>query len=143
MEIPREIYFIISGIVFTILTDLYLSSTSYRLVFLSVIRIIGIFIALLYRIIYDNYDKNVICDTAKTFWNPFKNTFVVIAAMQQAFVIYHLKFSSDHWSILYIVQQVSMPLFAYLWIRRIQNENLSFFQYVWMEIFGSKNDHGS
>jgi hypothetical protein len=142
MEISREIYFILFGIVFTILIDLYISSSSYVLSFLAFIRISAIFIAFFYRIIYDNYDKNVNYDTKKRFWNPFKNIFVAIAAIEQAFVMYYIKFSLNFWTILYITEQVSMPLFAYLWIRRIEKENLGFLQYILLEVFDSKNDHG-
>jgi len=142
MEISREIYFILFGIVFTILIDLYISSSSYVLSFLAFIRIGAIFIAVFYRIIYDNYDKNVSYDTKKRFWNPFKNIFVAIAAIEQAFVMYYITFSLNFWTILYITEQVSMPLFAYLWIRRIEKENLGFLQYIWLEVFDSKKDHG-
>jgi len=142
MEISRQIYFIIIGIVFTILSDLYLSSSNFVLIFLVFIRIIGIFIALFYRIIYDNYDKNINYDTKKRFWNPFKNIFVTIAAIEQAFVLYYIKFSLNISSILYIIQQVSMPLFVYLWIRRIEKEDFSFLQNIWSEIFDSKNHPG-
>lgn len=142
MEISREIYFILTGIFFTILIDLYLSLSSYVLIILTFIRIIGIFIALFYRIIYDNYDKNNHYDTKKNFWIPFKNIFVAIAAIEQAFVIYYLKFSLNIWSILYIIQQVSMPLFTYLWIRRIEKENFDFLQQIWLEIVSSKDNSG-
>jgi hypothetical protein len=142
MEISRQIYFIIIGIVFTILSDLYLSSSNFVLIFLVFIRIIGIFIALFYRIIYDNYDKNINYDTKKRFWNPFKNIFVTIAAIEQAFILYYIKFSLNISSILYIIQQVSMPLFVYLWIRRIEKEDFSFLQNIWSEIFDSKNHPG-
>ncbi|CAF1020083.1 unnamed protein product [Adineta steineri] len=137
MEISREIYFILCGIAFTIFFDLYISSSSYVLILCACIRILSICIAFFYRIIYDNYDNN---DTKKTFWNPFKNIFVVIAAIQQAFVLYYIKFSLNIWIILYIIVQVSMPLFAYLWIRRIERQNLSFLQYAWFEIFDSKTN---
>ncbi|CAF4387614.1 unnamed protein product [Rotaria sp. Silwood2] len=141
MEIARRIYFIFFGLVFTILIDLYLSSSNNVLILLAFIRILGISIAFFYRIIYDNYDKNVNYNTTKTFWNPFKNIFVVIAAIEQAFVMYYIEFSLNFQSILYIIEQVSMPLFAYLWIRRIEKENFSFLQYIWFEIFHSTNDH--
>ncbi|CAF1118746.1 unnamed protein product [Adineta steineri] len=137
MEISREIYFILCGIAFTIFFDLYISSSSYVLILCACIRILSICIAFFYRIIYDNYDNN---DTKKTFWNPFKNIFVVIAAIQQAFVLYYINFSLNIWIILYIIVQVSMPLFAYLWIRRIERQNLSFLQYAWFEIFDSKTN---
>jgi hypothetical protein len=142
MEISRDIYFIIIGIIFTILIDLYLSSSSYVLIFLAFSRIIGIVIALFYRSIYDNYDKNINYDTKKLFWNPFKNIFAVIAAIEQAFILYYIKFSLNIWSILYIIEQVSMPLFVYLWIRRIEKENFYFLQHIWLEIFGSKDKSG-
>jgi hypothetical protein len=136
MEISREIYFIVIGIVLTISIDLYLSSTSYALLFLSFIRIISMFIAFFYRIIFDNNERKT------SFWNPFKNIFTVIAAIEQAFVIYYLKFSLNIWSILYIIEQVSMPLFVYLWIRRIERENFSILQNIWLEIFDSKTHSG-
>jgi len=142
MEISRDIYFIIIGIIFTISIDLYLSSSSYVLILLAFSRIIGIFIALFYRIIYDNYDKNINYDTKKLFWNPFKNIFTVIAGIEQAFVLYYIKFSLNIWSILYIIEQVSMPLFVYLWIRRIEKENFYFLQHIWLEIFGSIDKSG-
>lgn len=139
MEISREIYFIVLGILFTYLIDVYLSLSSYILLVLCFIRIILIFIAFIYRIIFDNYDQNIQYDTKKNFWNPFKNLFTVIATIEQAFVIYYLKFSWNIWSILFLIQQVSMPLFAYLWIRRIERENFSILQQIWLEIVGSKD----
>jgi hypothetical protein len=142
MEISRQIYFIVIGVVFTILIDLYLSSTHYVLIFLAFTRILALFIAFFYRIIYDNYDKNFHYDTKKKFWNPLKNTFVIIAAIEQAFVIYYLKFSLNIWSILYLIEQVSIPLFVYLWIRRIEKENFGFLQHIWFEIFDSKTNSG-
>ncbi|CAM4797524.1 unnamed protein product [Rotaria magnacalcarata] len=141
MEIFPRIYFIFFGILFTIIIDLYLSSSQNALIFLAFTRIIAIFISFFYRIAYDNYDKNVDYDTAKTFWTPFKNLFVIIAVIEQAFVMYHIEFSPNLLSILYIIQQVAMPLFVYLWIRRIEKENLSFLQYIWLEIFNTTNDH--
>ncbi|CAF0913314.1 unnamed protein product [Rotaria sp. Silwood1] len=140
MEITRRIYFVFLGIVFTILIDLYLSASNKVLILLVFIRILGLFIAFFYRIIYDNYDKNVNYNTTKTFWNPFKNMFVMIAAIEQAFVMYYIEFSLNFQSILYIIQQVSMPLFVYLWIRRIEKENFSFLQYIWFEVFHSTYD---
>ncbi|CAF4266220.1 unnamed protein product [Rotaria socialis] len=142
METNRRIYFIFFGILFTIIIDLCLSSSQNALIFLTFTRIIAIFISFFYRIAYDNYDKNADYDTAKTFWTPFKNLFVIIAVIEQAFVMYQIKFSSNFLSILYIILQVAMPLFVYLWIRRIEQENLSFLQYIWFEIFNTTNDHG-
>ncbi|CAF3091365.1 unnamed protein product [Rotaria sp. Silwood2] len=126
MEIARRICFIFLGLVFTILIDLYLSSSNNVLILLAFIRILGISIAFFYRIIYDNYDKNVNYNTTKTFWNPFKNIFVVIAAIEQAFVMYYIEFSLNFQSILYIIEQVSMPLFAYLWIQRIKKDSYDY-----------------
>jgi hypothetical protein len=142
MEVSREIYFIISGLIFTMLVDLYSSSTSYVLIFLAFTRIIAIFIAFFHRIIYDNYDKNVHCDASETFWRSFKNIFTIIAAIEQAFVMYYITFSWNVWSVLYIIQQVSMPLLVYLWIRRIEKQDFSFLQYIWFEIFDSTNNRG-
>lgn len=142
MEISPRIYFVAFGILCTILIDLYLSSSNSRLVSLVILRILGISIAIFYRIIYDNYDKNVNLDTTKTFWTPFKNMFVFMAVIQQAFVMYYITFSFDLLSILFIIQQVSMPLLAYLWIRRIEKENLSFLQSIWFALFHAANDHG-
>ncbi|CAF0828946.1 unnamed protein product [Rotaria sordida] len=140
MEITRRIYFIVLGLILTMLIDLYLSSSKNVLIFLAFIRILGIFIAFFYRIIYDNYDKNIDYNTTKTFWSPFKNIFVIIAAIEQAFIMYYIKFSYDLQSILYIIEQVSMPLFVYLWIRRIEKEDFSVLQYIWFEVFDSTND---
>ncbi|CAF3560665.1 unnamed protein product [Rotaria sordida] len=140
MEITRRIYFIVLGLILTMLIDLYLSSSKNILIFLAFIRILGIFIAFFYRIIYDNYDKNIDYNTTKTFWSPFKNIFVIIAAIEQAFIMYYIKFSYDLQSILYIIEQVSMPLFVYLWIRRIEKEDFSVLQYIWFEVFDSTND---
>jgi hypothetical protein len=138
MEIPREIYFIFFGGILTMLIDVYLSSTSYTLLFLTFIRILALFIAFFSRIIFDNDEKNI----KKFVWNRFKNIFVVIATIEQAFVIYYLKFSVNIWSILYLIEQVSMPLFIYLWIRRIERENFTVLQHVWLEIVDSKINFG-
>ena len=142
MEISRQIYFIVSGLIVTMLMDVYLSSSSYVLILLAFTRIIAIFIAFFYRIIYDNYDENKTCDTTKTFWTPFKNIFTIIGGIEQAFVMHYIKSSWNIWSVLYIIQQVSMPLLVYLWIRRIEKENFSVLQYIWFEIFHSTKNHG-
>jgi hypothetical protein len=134
MEIPREIYFIFFGGIITMLIDVYFSSSSYALLSLSLIRVLALFIAFFSRIICDNDEKNI----KKFFWSTFKNIFVVIAAIEQAFVIYYLKISVDIWSILYLIQQVSMPLFIYLWIRRIEREKFTVLQHVWLEIIDTK-----
>jgi len=139
MEISREIYFIFFGCILTMLIDLYLSFTSYALLFLTFIRILTLFIAFFYRIIYDNDEKN---SPKKFFWNSFKNIFVVIATIEQAFVIYYLKFSLNIWSISYIIEQVSMPLLVYLWIRRMEKENFVVLQHIWLEIFDLKIHSG-
>ncbi|CAF0893410.1 unnamed protein product [Adineta ricciae] len=138
MEISRHVYFITFGALVTILLDFYASFSNYALILLTSIRACAMIIAFFYRVIYDTYDAKVDSDTKKSFWNPFKNLFVVIAAIEQAFVISYLKFSSDPWTILFIIQQVSMPLIAYLWIRRIERDDLSFLQYAWIEMFSSK-----
>ena len=140
MKISHQMYFLLFGIVFTVLIDFYVSSSDYLLVFLAFIRMIGIVIALSYRIIYDNYGKNINYDTTKIFWNPFKNIFVTIAAIEQALIMYYVTFSLNFWSILYIIEQVSMPLIFYLWIRRIQNQDFYSLQNIWLEIFDSTND---
>ena len=140
MKISRGIYFIIIGGLLTMISDAYFSSSSWILLLFVALRTIGIFVALIYRIIYDHYKPTAQENTTITFWNPFKNLFVVIAAVQQAFVLYNLTVSTDFWSILFIVQQMSMPLLAYLWIRRIQKEDLSVFQQIWLEIVGSSGD---
>ncbi|CAF0833945.1 unnamed protein product [Adineta ricciae] len=143
MEISRHVYFITFGALVTILLDFYASFSNYALILLTSIRACAMIIAFFYRVIYDTYDAKVDSDTKKSFWNPFKNLFVVIAAIEQAFVISYLKFSSDPWTILFIIQQVSMPLIAYLWIRRIERDDLSFLQYAWIEMFSSKINEAS
>ena len=142
MKLSRGIYFIVIGGLLTMITDAYFSSSSWMLLLFACLRSIGIFVALIYRIIYEHYETTVPTDTTLTFWNPFKNLFVVVAAVQQAFVLYYLTTSTDFRSILFIVQQVSMPLLAYLWIRRIQREDLSLFQQIWLEIVGLSHDAG-
>lgn len=69
MEISREIYFIFFGILSTFFVDLCLSSTSYRLLFLTLIRIVALFIAFFYRIICDNDEKDRRNGT-KNFFGP-------------------------------------------------------------------------
>jgi hypothetical protein len=140
MRISRGISFIVIGGLLTMISDAYFSSSSWILLLFAALRTIGIFVALIYRIIYDHCKSTAQKNTALTFWNPFKNLFVVIAAVQQAFVLYHLKSSADLWSILFIVQQMSMPLLAYLWVRRIQREDFRLFQQIWLEIVGLNSD---
>lgn len=57
-------------------------------------------------------------------------------------MIYYLKFTWNIWSILYLIEQVSMPLLAYLWIRRVESENFTALQNVWYEIYESKISSG-
>ena len=133
MELSSEIYFVLIGIVLTGLTDIYLSSSSSFLVLLAAVRILSIGIALAYRVFYDRDP-----DRTNTYWNTMKNMYVVVATVEQACIFYHLEFEPNLWSILYIIQQVSMPLLSYLWIRRIERENFSALQQIWTDVMGSK-----
>ena len=122
MDISQKLIFMFFGILLTILIDLYSSSLNNIFLCLAFIRIMAIFIALFYRIIYDNYNTNINDDETKLFWNSFKNLFTIVAIIEQIIVIYYIKFLPTFWTILCIIQQVSMPLLVYLWIRRIQRE---------------------
>ena len=133
MEVSREIYFVLVGIVLTSLTDVYLSSSSGFLVLLAAVRILSIGIALVYRVFYDRTNNH---------WTLMKNIYVVVATVQQACIFYHLEIELNLWSMLYIIQQVSMPLLAYLWIRRIERENFSTLQQIWTDAMGSKVSPG-
>ena len=134
MKLSRGFYFIFFAGLFTSLLDFYLSSSDWLLTLFALSRFLAVLTALIYRIIGDSYDPTGHADTTSSFWNPLKNVFVVGAAIQQAFVLYRLTAFNDLWSILTVIAHVSMPLIAYLWIRRIQRENLSSLQKIWLEI---------
>lgn len=136
MKLSRGFYFIFFGGLFTSIFDFYLSSSYWTLTFFAVTRFFSVLTALLYRIIYDYYDQTSHPDTTQTFWNPMKNIFVVIAAIQQSIVLYYFTTCNSLWSILSVIAHVSMPLLAYLWIRRIQREDLNALQKIWLEIVG-------
>ena len=138
MEITREIYWIFFGGLTTFFLDIYFSSTSSTLFILTLIRIVALLFAFFYRIIREKDDKRQQTSSRNVFWNRFKNIFVIIAAIEQAYVIYYLKSSWNIWSILHLIEQVSMPLIAYLWIRRIERVNFTVLQHAWWEIIESK-----
>ena len=138
MEITREIYWIFFGGLTTFFLDIYFSSTSSTLFILTLIRIVALLFAFFYRIIREKDDKRQQTSSRNVFWNRFKNIFVIIAAIEQAYVIYYLKSSWNIWSILHLIEQVSMPLIAYLWIRRIERANFTVLQHAWWEIIESK-----
>ena len=130
MEISREIYFIFFGCILTILVDLYLSLiTSYSLFVLCLLRVIALFVA---------FFSPILLEVNGSFWRKFKNLFVCIAAIEQALVIYYFKFDTNTWTVLYLIQQVSMPLFVYLWIRRNERANFTVLRQVCLEIIAVK-----
>ena len=122
--------FLFFGIVLTIADDIYLSSSSWFLIILASIRLIGMSIALVYRMIFDYDQKNTHQDLSMTFWNSLKSTFLVMAGLQQAFVLYQWAWPLHLWSSIGLVARLIMPFIAYLWIRRIQAEDLSYLQEV-------------
>ena len=140
MKLSRGFYFIFFAGLFTSLVDFYLSSSDWLLTLFALSRFLAVLTALVYRIIGDSYDQTSHNDTTLTFWNPLKNIFTVGAAIQQAFVLYRLTAFNDLWVILTVIAHVSMPLVAYLWIRRIQREDLSSLQKIWLEIVHSDRD---
>lgn len=138
MEISREIYWIFFGGLTTFFLDLCFSLTNSKLLFLALLRIAILITAVFYRIVYEKDEKRSESSSKNLSWNRFKNIFVVFAAIEQAYVIYHLKFSSNPWAILHLIEQVAMPLIAYLWIRRIERANFTALQHAWWEIIESK-----
>lgn len=139
MELSREIYFIFFGGLITFFLDLYFSLTSSTLLVFAFIRILTLLFAFFYRIIREKDDKRNQINPRTIFWNRLKNIFVIIAAIEQAYVIYYLNFSWNNiWSILHLIEQVSMPLIAYLWIRRVERANFTVLQHAWWEIIESK-----
>lgn len=135
MEISREIYWIFFGGLTTFFLDLYFSLTNSRLFVLALLRVITLILAFFYRIIYEKDDKQ---NASNSSWNRFKNIFVVFAAVSQAYVIYHLRISLNIWLVLHLIEQVTMPLIAYLWIRRIERANFTALQHAWWEVIESK-----
>lgn len=127
MKIPSNFYFIVFAGLSTCFVDFYFSSTDWILTLFAFSRFLAVLFAFVVRIIDEKSSQ---------FWDFFKNLFVIIAAIQQAFVLYRWTSFADLWAILFVIHQVSMPLFSYLWIRRIQREDLSLLQKIWLEIVG-------
>ena len=118
--------FLFVGIVVTIMMDIYLCSSSWLLIILASIRLIGMSMALVYRMIFDYDQKNIHQDLSMTFWNSLKNTFLIMAGFQQAFVLYYCTSLWQFWSSVTMI----IPLIGYFWIRRIQAADLTYLQEV-------------
>lgn len=140
MKLSAGFYFIVLGVLSTTLVDFGLSFSNWTLILCAVLRLVFCFVALIHRMIFDDYSRASTTRDPMKFWIRMKNTFVIVAAIQQALMFYSIPIPTDFSLILLFVAKISMPLFTYLWIRRIERENLSVLQHVWFEIIGSTSD---
>jgi uncharacterized membrane protein len=118
------------GIVVTIVNDIHLCSSSWLLIILASVRLIGMHVALVYRMIFDNDQKNIHQDLSIPLWNSLKNAFLVMNGLQQAFVLYHWTSPWQLWSSMAMIGRLIIPFIGYLLIRRIQAEDLTYLQEV-------------
>lgn len=122
--------FLLFGLLLTLITDITVSTSSWFLISLACMRLIGMTSALGYQMIFNYYEKDSNEETLTTFWKSSKQAFLILVAVQQSFVLYHLQVPNNVWAGVTLLVQLSIPIIAYLWIGRIQNEDLSYLQEV-------------
>jgi hypothetical protein len=123
MLVSKSIYFILLGILLTVSIDFYFSASQWTLTLFAASRAIGICIALVQRIVYDSHSS--------------------FATIEQAIILYQHAGSIDSFrSMLLLIEQVSIPLLVYLWIRRIERTDMTNLQKIWREMVGTVCDQG-
>lgn len=130
MKFIHGFKFLFFGILVTIVNDISVSTSSWFLISLACMRLIAMTIALGYQMIFNYYEKHTKQETFGTFWKSLKQVFLILAAVQHSFVWYHLQVPGTFWSGFSILAQLFVPIMVYLWICRIQNEDLSYLQEV-------------
>jgi hypothetical protein len=138
MNYSYGLKFLSFGIIFTIVADIYVCSSSWILIVLAASRLIGMPIAVVYRMVFDYSDKNIDHEASAHFWNSLTNGFLVVTGVQQACVFYHWTASIPIGSVSYLVGQLCIPLVAYQWIRTIKSTDLRYVQEIGLDINDSK-----